>query len=728
MEADIIPHNVKKGEELGALLKFFENFAALGREDRVQAFVLGSMLFTLVIWVFAILQLLIGGTLYIIYLCHVIGSESGLYGYCKVRVDEKLGDIVASNHRKELARQQKADTSKLGGTKGSGNPNPILARQPTVPLSLLGESGVVDTNGNRLPKLPNVTELEKPASVASPIETQSRMGSISSDQRRPYGPTRSATSATNDSSRNLLSDQASMGYSGRGLERNPSSTAASIYTQRHGYDNYGNPESPLSMIAPTISAPSVGRPTPTPSRQQMRPPPPLAQQGYWGNGGMRNIPGMHGQQQQQYSRQGRAYFGNYDNHSICDSPSEYGYSGSQYDGYDYNRYEDSRMYPGPYNNNSQIAIQERQEYSRTQTRNSQRPYEGYNSSAAATPAPPPQSAYAPPQPPPPLSRAFPNTSNPQELDASSSLSRNFTNTSNPQELDASSSLSRDFTNTSNPQELDASSSLSRNQSLTSRPGADDSRSIHSQSHQRFLSDFDFELETKDDRESSGAGELGMEIEMTPQTPIIGVACTEGEVAGDPEREGTRSPGVFTETSTFAGAKSSRTSEELVRPTSSKSSNNTATNIQEPAQQQYTAYNPLMNITSSISRNPTDTQSPPTPLRRASTTTVDNSIGPIGYLNSASTPRRAGTAPPTAGTSAQQERAPVDYFGTERTPMRVGTTPPMSRNSQGRNLTSFPREQGEGMRRAETMPVESPPWGRRERRGPMYPRGEGEDIV
>ncbi|KAF8420174.1 hypothetical protein EV426DRAFT_248134 [Tirmania nivea] len=482
MEADIIPRNVKKGEELGAMLKFFENFAALGRQDRVQAFVLGSMLFTLVIWVFAILQLLIAGALYIIYLCHVIGSENGLYGYCKARVDEKLGEIVASNHRKELARQQKADTSKLAEAKRSGNANATLARQPTVPLSLLEESGATeksivsimshptDANGNRLPKLPNVAELEKPAPAASQIETQSRIGSTRSSQPQPYGPTRSATSATSDSSKNLLSDQASMGYGGRGLKRNPSSTAASIYTQRSGNDNYGNSESPLTMVAPTMGAPSVGRPTPTPSRQQIRPPPPLAQQGYGGNGGTGHGPGMYGQLQQQFGGQGpqRGDISNYDNGSNYDSPSNYRYNGDQYDEYDYYRYEDNRIYPGAYNNN-QIAIPEHQEYTspvRTQTQHSQCSYGGYNSSSTNTPAPPPQSAYAAPLPPPPLSRAL--------------------------------------TNTFIPRVSDASSNLSRNQSLASRSDLDDSRSTH----QLLLNDFDFELRKKGDGINSGTGNLG----------------------------------------------------------------------------------------------------------------------------------------------------------------------------------------------------------------------------
>ncbi|KAF8456028.1 hypothetical protein BDZ91DRAFT_615813, partial [Kalaharituber pfeilii] len=106
MEADLIPQKVAKGDELNAIITFFKNFGILARQDQAQAVILGAMCFTLIIWVFAMLQLFIAGALYVIYLCHAIGSEEGLRGYCKVRVDEKLGDIVAHNHRKELARQQ----------------------------------------------------------------------------------------------------------------------------------------------------------------------------------------------------------------------------------------------------------------------------------------------------------------------------------------------------------------------------------------------------------------------------------------------------------------------------------------------------------------------------------------------------------------------------------------------------------------------------------------------
>ena len=224
----------------------------------------------------------------------------------------------------------------------------------------------------------------------------------------------------------------------------------------------------------------------------------------------------------------------------------------------------------------------------------------------------------------------------------------------------------------------------------------------------------------------------MEIEMTPQAPVVSAARNEGEVARDSEGEETMHHYIFTETSTFGGAKSSRASQESLRSTSSKSSDHAVINIQEPAQQQYIAYNPWM---SSTSRNLTITRPPLKPLRRA-TTTVNNSSERVDYFNSASAPRRAGTAPPIAATPAQQRSPPVDYFGTERTPVRVGTVPLRSEGPQRRSLAGPPGQQGESgcqeqsprmsVRRAETAPVEFFPQGQREQRGPRYPRGYGDD--
>lgn len=395
MEADIIPHGVKKGEELSAFFKFFENFAAFGKQDRVVAVVLGSMLFTLIIWVFAMLQLLIAGLLYIIYLCHVIGSESGLYGYCKVRVDEKLGKIVATNHKKELERQQKTDTPKPGGLrKGPGSTKPTLARQPTLPISLLdGNVGPnvsivsrpTDTNGNRVPTLPNVALPERPVRTAVSMDSQSRMGSTRSNQPLPHPPSRSATTSTTDSRITLLNDQAGMGYGGRGAESHHSSTAGSIYTQRSGFDGYEYPESPLSTIVPT-----TGVPTSAPSRQQIRPPPPTTQPGNGYYRGLRNGVGY-----QQYSRQVPPrgdHFSEHENQNSYNHPE-------RYNGYNYNRQAENMMWSAGslYNDQRMISHRGPPPPLRVQSQNSQGQRERYNFTGAAS-APPLQSTYPPPPP------------------------------------------------------------------------------------------------------------------------------------------------------------------------------------------------------------------------------------------------------------------------------------------------------------------------------------------
>lgn len=724
MEADIIPHNVKKGDELSAILKFFENFAALGRQDRAQAVVLGSMLFTLIVWVFAMLQLFIAGVLYIIYLCHVIGSDSGLYGYCKVRVDEKLGDIVATNHRKELARQQKADTLRSNSSRTLGKSNTTLARQPTVPLALLGETGSTeklnmsnitystDKNGQRLPTLPNIPALEKPAPLAASIGGQSRSGSVWSNQSRPSGPTRSTTSATTDSRVNLLGDQANMGYGGRGLERNPSTTSGSIYTQRSGYDAYGNPESPSNMTAPSVYASTTGRPTPTPSRQQMRPPPPSVQQRYGGSGNIRNMPNAYDQQQMQYGRNtpvNGSSFGdygnssNYDNRGNLDDRSNYdnqsNYSHTQqYGNYDYEEYQENGMYPGAKIFDNQHTIPEDRVYdpSRTLTQKSQRQFERYNS-ASTTSIHTPQSVY----PPLPLMHA-PNA----------------------------------YCQTSYPE-----STLSGNQSLASHSVYDNSTITYPQGHRIFSDDADVEEEGQNALSLQASG-LDMEIEMTPQTPVLNVTRNvEGEPAMDSDREETTSQGVLTETGTFGGAKSSRASGESARSTDSEYTdiNYTIGGQQQPAQLQYTAYNPSVRPIQQTSRTLTSTSPPSVPPPRRAATTNFARTGPIDYFNSEAAPRRVGTAPP-ATTSAPQRAPPVvDYFGTERTPARVGTAPPRSQGGhqggQPRGLYSS-RGQGAseapsiGIRRAETAPMEFSPHqqqrGRREQGRQQYPRAFGDD--
>lgn len=612
MEADIIPHGVKKGEELSAFFKFFENFAAFGQQDRMVAVILGSMLFTLIIWVFAMLQLLIAALVYIIYLCHVIGSESGLYGYCKVRVDEKLGKIVATNHRKEMARQQKADTPKPSGfNKGPGSIKPTLARQPTLPLSLLdGKDGSnvsivshpTDINGNRVPKLPNVALLERP--VAIPKDSQQRMGSIKSNHSLPHAPSRSATISTTDSRINLLNDQAGMGYGGRGLDSHHSSTAGSIYTQRSGFDGYEYPESPLSTIAPT-----TGVPTPAPSRQQMRPPP-TAQPGNGYYRGLRNGVGH-----QQYSRQAPPrgdQFGDHENQNSYNYPDHY--NGHHYTG----RAEHMMRPAGPlYNDQRMVSSRGLPPPLRSQSQNYQVQRERYNFPGTAS-APPLQSTY----PPPPHSFTALN------------------------------------------------------------PHESDTHSIPFQEPQTFLNDFDFGLENKNE----GLCHKLTAIEMTPQMPPSTSFCEVGkELAQNSDAGGYALERLSSDSCEVDNIK---TSEESLEP-ASVSSAVTANHPRRQSmttQQRYVAYNPSLHTVSP----PSQCITPVGPPKRATTLATETKREPIDYFNTAATPKRAGTAPPTA---LQQSTLPeVDYFSARRTPARLGTA--LSERSLTNTGTLQEEEQGE----------------------------------
>ena len=628
MEANIIPHGVRAGDELSAILKFFENFGALARLDRVQAVVLGAMLFTLIIWVFAMLQLFIAGSLYVIYLCHVIGADNGLEGYCKVRVDEKLGQIVESNHKKELARQKNTETPKSGKSNGKTPPAPTpLVRQPTVP-NVLGDRPVLekppiprvptashgtDGNGNRLPTLPNLAALEKlaPAAVTPPPSVRTN------PQTRPQGPNRTNTSATNDSRLDLLVEAAAMGYGGRGLERNASGTEGSIYTQRSVYDGYGNSDSPTAAL-------SMGRPTPTPSRQQMRPPPPAAHQSYRGDvGPMRNHPGMYQQQQQQQQvhnqevQQSNDSFGNYNDYHY-DNSREYHnntYNNGHWDGYDKGAYEEpDRNYPMYNSNNNhnmhgrQQAPQQQREYahpSHYQRRpNMQQQYgqpqsRGYPT-PSTTPAPPQQSGY------PPLSRAFTGNRGSD------------------------------------------TSSISSGPSITSRSGYS--------GRQLYLNGFDFKLGQRD------------EIEMTPQAPIVN-ATNSGQhhhrngsgLSGEDEDTHSQIRG---DTSTFGGGMSSRASLETLdqedrdRGAHSVADSTTSTSNHT---RKHKGYNAGTNLTPPSSRSLTSNNqntppSPPRLPRTAAPRTQQLATTPGDYFGTANNPLRAGTAPPTT-TTASTLRSP-----------------------------------------------------------------------
>lgn len=136
-----------KGDH-SAIVQFFLNLEALAQQNEQQAFVYGAMFFTLVIWVFSAITLLIAGLTYILFLMHQIPSEyRSLSVYCKCKIDKRLANIVAGKVKAALEEEErqkrKADRkleriaeskrTKTADPSADLLPPPKLIRQPTLP-------------------------------------------------------------------------------------------------------------------------------------------------------------------------------------------------------------------------------------------------------------------------------------------------------------------------------------------------------------------------------------------------------------------------------------------------------------------------------------------------------------------------------------------------------------------------------------------------------------------
>ncbi|KAG6024474.1 hypothetical protein E4U41_001781 [Claviceps citrina] len=145
----------------GAILGFFDKVKALASEDYQQAVILSGMCFTLVVWVFSALFLLMAVLFYVFFLFHWIPrADGGLTGYCERKVTKKLLRIVTAKVNKALAKGQanrlKAELELA--KRENGEKILQLARAPT------------------LPTLPNVQGGNKMGDGLSPLSTMSTLG------------------------------------------------------------------------------------------------------------------------------------------------------------------------------------------------------------------------------------------------------------------------------------------------------------------------------------------------------------------------------------------------------------------------------------------------------------------------------------------------------------------------------------------------------------------------
>ncbi|KAL0941884.1 pheromone-regulated membrane protein [Colletotrichum truncatum] len=209
-DAKLAVHEADVG---GSLLGFFEKIRQLATEDYQQALILSGMLFTLVIWVFSALYLILAVLFYVFFLFHWIPrADGGLTGYCERKVNKALTKIVTAKVNKALAKQE--TDRKKAEMKAARKNGEKLAPERQATLPTLPDMGDPD----KLTQMPMIGRSDTFTTLPAYESRPGTPGSIelgAMDQKRPPMPSRmgTTTSTTSYSSRApLVNSAADMGY------------------------------------------------------------------------------------------------------------------------------------------------------------------------------------------------------------------------------------------------------------------------------------------------------------------------------------------------------------------------------------------------------------------------------------------------------------------------------------------------------------------------------------
>ena len=166
MRSDVVPlgdHAAKEGNSPAG--QFFINLQTIANENNLRAAVLFGMIFTVIIWLFAALSLLISSLLWVVFLWHYIPSQDGgLRKFCKRKIESRLQRIVDAKIKKALAKEDMKRTKEEA--KG-GDVKPYMKRQPTLPL--LDDAS--SDKHSEMPSLSRATTMSTlPEYTVSPID------------------------------------------------------------------------------------------------------------------------------------------------------------------------------------------------------------------------------------------------------------------------------------------------------------------------------------------------------------------------------------------------------------------------------------------------------------------------------------------------------------------------------------------------------------------------------
>ena len=209
MKSDVVPignHAASKGNSPAA--QFFINLQSIAQHDNLRAAVLFGMLFTVIIWIFTFLSLIIACILWVVFLWHHIPSQDGgLRKFCKRKVESKLQSIVDAKIMKALAKE---DMKRAKEAAKGGDFKPHLKRQPTLPQL----DDTLDDKSTEMPSLSRQTtvstlpEYSGPSTNHEPMPTLPNIAPFSA---RPP-PTRSATQSSKMSYASATTMQSGRSY------------------------------------------------------------------------------------------------------------------------------------------------------------------------------------------------------------------------------------------------------------------------------------------------------------------------------------------------------------------------------------------------------------------------------------------------------------------------------------------------------------------------------------
>lgn len=206
---------------------FFDKIRIMAEEEPRQVVVLSGMVFTLIIWIFSFLSLLLAALFFVFFLWSYIPREDGgLTGFCERKVNKRLRQIVSKKIEKAMAEEErKRKKAELKAAKKGGGERPMTMK-PSIPV----------LDDDNLSEMPTLNRADTFATFAEKPSRPSTPGSIEMNSlgRRPGMPMRTDTRTTATSQ---YSSDASLlgGAAGMGMASPDGSTPSLPPLDLNGY-------------------------------------------------------------------------------------------------------------------------------------------------------------------------------------------------------------------------------------------------------------------------------------------------------------------------------------------------------------------------------------------------------------------------------------------------------------------------------------------------------------